>query len=67
MRKEQTITDTILQMYKWKKLFWSKINNNKVTYKNILKIATGQGDDYTNSCLLDYIYFRDYYKMIVVD
>ena len=24
------------------------------TYKNIRKIATGQGDDYTTGCLLDY-------------
>ena len=43
------------------------INNNKVTYQNIRKIATGQGDDYTNGCLLDYPYFKDNYKMIAVD
>ena len=41
--------------------------NNKVTYENIRKIATGQGDDYTTGWLLDYIYFKNYYKMIVVD
>ena len=43
------------------------VKNNKVTYKNIRKIPTGQGDDYTTGCLLDYIYFKNYYKMIVVD
>ena len=37
-----------------------------MTYKNIRKIATGQGDDYTTACLLDYTYFRDNYKMIVI-
>ena len=37
-----------------------------MTYKNIRKIATGQGDDYTTACLLDYNYFRDNYKMIVI-
>ena len=26
------------------------------------KIATGQGDDYTTGCLLDYPYFKEYYK-----
>ena len=26
-----------------------------------------QKDDYTTGCLLDYIYFKNYYKMIVVD
>ena len=43
------------------------IKNNKVTYDNIRKIATGQGDDYTTGCLLDYPYFADTYKMIAVD
>ena len=28
-----------------------------ITYENIQKIATSQGDDYTTSCLLDYNYF----------
>ena len=41
--------------------------NNKITYENIRKIATGQGDDYTAGCLLDYPYFKDSYKMIAVD
>ena len=31
------------------------------------KIATGEGDYYTTGCLLYYIYFKTYYKMIVVD
>ena len=38
-----------------------------VTYENIRKISTGQGDDYTTGCLLDYPYFIDTYKMIAVD
>ena len=47
--------------------FGQPIKNNKVTYENIRKIATGQGDDYTTGCLLDYPYFMDTYKMIAVD
>ena len=43
------------------------IKSNKVTYENIRKIATGEGDDYTTGCLLDYPYFKDSYKMIAVD
>ena len=35
------------------------IKNNKATYENIRKIATGQGEDYTAGCLLDYSYFMD--------
>ena len=41
--------------------------NNKVTHENIRKIITGQGDDYTTGCLLDYSYFANTYKMIAVD
>ena len=47
--------------------FWSTGKKNKVKYENNIKIATGQGDDYTTACLLDYIYFENYYKMIAVD
>ena len=36
--------------------FDQSIKDNKVTYENIRKIATGQGDDYTTGCLLDYPY-----------
>ena len=36
-------------------------------YENIRKIATGPGGNYTTSFLLDYIYVRDYYKIIAVD
>ena len=43
------------------------IKNNKVTNENIWKIAIGHGDDYTTGCLLDYTYFKKYYKMIVID
>ena len=46
--------------------FDQPIKNNKVTYDNIRKIATGQGDDYTTGCLLDYPYFANTYKMIAV-
>ena len=47
--------------------FFHQPVKNKVTYENIRKIATGQGDDYTTGCLLIYIYFKKYYKTIVVD
>ena len=37
------------------------------TYDNIRKVATGQGDDFTTGCLLDYNYFNNYYKMTTID
>ena len=50
-----------------KNLFDQPVKNDAIAYENIRTIATGQGDDYTTGCLLDYIYFKKYYKMIVVD
>ena len=50
-----------------KNFFDQPMKCNKITNENIRKIATGQGDDYTTGCLLDYTNFKDYYKMIVVD
>ena len=50
-----------------KNFFDQPINSMTKTYKNITKIATGQGDDYTTGCLLDYSYFEDHYKMIAID
>ena len=47
--------------------FDQPIKDNRVTYKNIRKVAAGKGDDYTTGCLLHYPYFRDSYKMIAVD
>ena len=47
--------------------FGQAINNMTKTYEDIRKITTGQGDDYTTGCLLDYTYLKNYYKMIAVD
>ena len=47
--------------------FDQPIKNNKVTYENIRKFATGQEDDYTTGSLLDYPYFKENYKMFAVD
>ena len=33
----------------------------------IKKTVTGQGDDYTTGCLLDYQYFKDHYQVIAID
>ena len=54
-------------MINGKNLFDQPINSMNKTYENIRKTATGQGDDYTTGCLLDYSYFKDHYKMIVLD
>ena len=50
-----------------KNFFDQPLKNDKVTYENIRKIAIGRGGDYTVDCLLDYIYFKNYCKMIAVN
>ena len=41
-----------------KNFFDQPINSDLKTYENIRRIATGQGDDYTTDCLLDYSCFK---------
>ena len=47
--------------------FDQPINSISKTYENIRKIAIGKRDDYTIGCLLDYLYFKENYKMIAID
>ena len=47
--------------------FDQPIRNNKVTYENIRKIATGRGDVYVAGCWFDYSYFQNNYRMIAID
>ena len=50
-----------------KNFFDQPINSLTKRYENIRKIATGQGDDFTTGCLLDYTYFKENCKMIAID
>ena len=43
------------------------INDQIKQYDEIRKTATGQGDDYSAGCLLDYQYFKAYYNLIAID
>ena len=42
-------------------------SSNLKTYEKIIRITTGQGDDYKTGCLLNYSYFKNCYKMIATD
>ena len=54
-------------MVNWRNFFDHLIKNDLKAYDNIKKIAKGQGDDYTTGYLLDYPYFKNYYKLIAID
>ena len=43
------------------------INDSIKQYDEIRKISTGQGDDYTPGCLLDFAYFENNYRLIAAD
>ena len=36
-------------------------------YDEVRKVSAGHGDDYTTGSLLDYVYFKDNYRLIAVD
>ena len=43
------------------------INDSIKQYDEIRKISTGQGDDYTTDCLLDFNYFEKNYRVIAAE
>ena len=43
------------------------VRHDLITYADTPNIATGQGDDYTICCLLDYDCFEKYHMMIAID
>ena len=48
--------------------FYDQPINNKIRqYDEIRKIATGKGDNYATGRLLDYKYFKDFYKLVTID
>ena len=54
-------------MINGRNFFDQAIKNDLKTCDNIRKIATGQGDDYTTGCVLDYPYFKKCYKLIAIN
>ena len=43
------------------------INSPIRQYDEIRKIATGKADNYATGCLLDYKYFKEFYKLVAID
>ena len=71
MKKSQVILSSKIKDYNvlidGRNLFDQPIKNYLKTYYNIRKIATGQGDDYSTGCFVDYPYFKKYYKLFAID
>ena len=48
--------------------FYDKpINDLIKQYDEVRKVSTGQGDDYTNGCSLEFAYFKNNYRLIAAD
>ena len=48
--------------------FYDQSTNDSIKqYDEVRKISTGQGDDYTTGCLLDFAYFEKNYRLIAAD
>ena len=47
--------------------FNEAVSNDRIKYDIVWKITTVRGDNYANSCLLDYFYFKGQYQIIVID
>ena len=43
------------------------IDSDIKRYEEIRKFTTGQGEDYTTGCLLDYEYIKNHYRLIGID
>ena len=50
-----------------KNFFHQPVKSNFITYDNIQKISTSQGDDCATGCSLDYPYLKEHYKLIAID
>ena len=50
-----------------KNFYDQPINDSIKQYDEIRKISTGQSDDYTTGCLLDFAYFENNYRLIAAD
>ena len=47
-----------------KNFFDQSIGSDIKRYKEIRKLTTGQGEDYTTGCLLEYEYIKNHYRLI---
>ena len=50
-----------------KNIFDQQVKNDLRRCNDIWKVTTGQASDYTAGCLLYYYYFKEHYKLFVID
>ena len=50
-----------------KNFYDQEIDSDIKQYKEIRKLITGKGEDYTTGCLLDYDYIKNHYRLKAID
>ena len=50
-----------------KNFFDQAIDSDIKRYEEIRKLTTGEGEEYTTGCLLDYDYIKNNYRLIAID
>ena len=50
-----------------KNFYDQRVDSDRKQYEEIRKLGTGQGEDYTTGCLLDYDYMKNHCRFIAVD
>ena len=50
-----------------KNFYDQAIDSDIKQYKETRKLTTGEGEDYTTACLLDYEYIKNHHRLIAVD
>ena len=50
-----------------KNIYDQAIDSDIKRHEEIRKLTTGQGEDYSIGCLLDYDYIKNHYRLIAVD
>ena len=61
LKQKITILKLMVEIFMINQLM-TQLNNDEIR-----KISTGQGDDYTTRCLLDFNYFEQNYRLIAAD
>ena len=51
----------------WSNFYDQAIDSDIKRFEEIRKLITGQSEDYTTRCLLDYDYIKSHYRLIAVD
>ena len=67
LAKNIIIIDQRYAIISGKSFYNQPIDSDIKRYKEIRKLETGQSEDYTTGCLLDYDYIKHHYRLITVD